>query len=497
MSEKCYIWTRVSTRYQEDNGGSLSDQRQKCENYAKEHGYVICGYYGGTHESAQTPGFLIKKMISAVKRTKNINHIIVNQADRFSRNAGQAINIINDLCRCNVQVDEVCSGITTATPEGKMMLQIKLSMAEWDNVNRTNKFSSGIENCLRQGVYIGAKPLGYDKAGKSINTTYTINADGMLLKKAFNWKLKGMANYKIAEKLSIMGLPMSEKHLHKILVNPFYAGIIKHKRLHYEMIEGKHPAIVNYENFLRVQEILSGKTGKYVHQKETPQFPLKRHVRCAADGTPFTAYSVKKKHIDYYKCNKKGCKTNVAAKVMHNKYSELLDTFNIPAPLTSIVRKIVHDTINGDNTELKETLAILTKSKTELENKIKNNKLRFADGVIDEDIYQTALEENQAKLNKILHELEQVKSELSNSDSDVDSIVAMCCKLGTLWKESSLETCQKLQNLVFPDGILWDKKTGNYRTTKVNEALVLIRKISDAYKNIGEGNELSPVALCG
>jgi hypothetical protein len=50
---------------------------------------------------------------------------------------------------------------------------------------------------------------------------------------------------------------------------------------------------------------------------------------------------------------------------------------------------------------------------------------------------------------------------------------------------------------VFPDGILWDKEIGDYRTTKINEALVLICKISDTYKNKDEGVLPSLVPLCG
>ena len=497
MEKRCFVWSRVSTKYQEDNGGSLDNQRCKCEAYARDHGYTIVNYFGGKHESAKTLGKLIKEMISAVKKDRSVNYILVTEADRFSRNAGQGTTTLNNLVSLGVTVVETLTGLDTSTPQGLLMIQFKICMSQWDNTNRVDKFISGRKHCLETGVFTGHRPEGYDKQGKSINTTYTINEKGRLIRKAFKWKLEGMTNKDIINRLANYDYHISKQTLHKILTNPFYAGKIVNKMMNYEIIDGKHPAIISYEDFLRVQEILSGKTGKYVHQKETPQFPLKRHVRCAVDGTPFTAYSVKKKHKDYYKCNKIGCKTNVSARVMHNKYSELLDTFNIPAPLTSIVRKIVSDKINGDNTELKETLTMLKKSKTELENKIKNNKLRFADGVIDEDVYQTALEENQTKLNKILLEMEQVKSELSNSDSDVDSIVAMCCKLGTLWQESSLKTCQKLQNLVFPDGILWDKEIGDYRTIKTNEALVLICKISDAYKNIGEGDTLSPVALCG
>lgn len=498
--KRCYVWTRVSTKYQEDNGGSLDNQRCKCEAYAQGHGFTIVDYFGGKHESAKTPGKLIKEMISAVKKDRSVNYILVTEADRFSRNAGQGTTILNDLVGLGVTVVEVNTGLDTSTPQGLLMIQFKICMSQWDNTNRVDKFISGRNHCLETGVFTGHRPEGYDKHGKSINTTYTVNKRGKLIRKAFKWKLQGMSNKEIISRLANYDYHISKQTLQKILTNPFYAGKIVNKMMNYEIIDGKHPAIISYEDFLRVQEIMSGKTGKYVHQKETPQFPLKRHVRCAIDGTPFTAYRVKKKNIDYYKCNKTGCRTNVSARVMHNKYSELLDTFNIPAPLTSIVKKIVNDTINGDNTELKETLTMLKKSKTELENRIKNNKLRFADGVIDEDVYHTALEENQAKLNKILLEMEQVKSELSNSDSDVDSIVAMCCKLGDLWQNSPLQVCTRLQNLVFPQGILWERSIRNYRTPTRNKVFDVIDRLSIEYKKKTEENSVessSEVKMCG
>ena len=53
MKENSIIWTRVSTKHQEDNGGSLVDQKWKCEDYAQSHKMNIKGYYGGTHESGK------------------------------------------------------------------------------------------------------------------------------------------------------------------------------------------------------------------------------------------------------------------------------------------------------------------------------------------------------------------------------------------------------------------------------------------------------------
>ena len=121
-------------------------------------------------------------------------------------------------------------------------------------------------------------------------------------------------------------------------------------------------------------------------------------------------------------------------------------------------------------------------------------------GEIDEEIYEAAIENLQEKKNAILVELEMVKGDLSNLAKQVDDVVAICCKLGSLWRNSDADLCQKIQNLLFPKGILWDKETDGYRTMEENKALALLRYISDEYKNKREDeseNSPSTVALCG
>ena len=500
MEKFSYIWTRVSTKHQEDNGGSLDDQKCRCERYARDNGYTIKGYFGGRHESAKTPGKLIKEMLSAIKKNKSIKYIIVNQADRFSRNAGQAINIINDLKAQGVTIVEASTGLDTSTPEGVMMMQFKLSLAQWDNTNRTNKFTSGRKHCMESGVWCGKRPMGYNKDGKSINAQFTINETGKLIRKAFKWKLQGVDNFRIMDRLSAMGLKLTKQQLHKILTNPFYAGKIKSKFTNGEIVEGKHPAIISWVEFLQVQDILSGRTGVYKVKAETPRFPLKRHIRCAYDGLPFTAYTVKKKNIDYYKCNQVGCKNNISAKKVHKLYEELLNTYTIPASLLDMFREVVEQIIFSNNKEQSDTMSVLKKQKSELENKLKKCKVSYGMSDIDEDIYTTTVEVIQEKLAKIEVEIAKVKRNLSNLTSTADEVVATCCKLGRLWRESELELSQKIQNLLFPSGIFWDKEIENYRTIDENYALNIIHNISVSYENKKEGeleNSPSKVKLCG
>ena len=142
----------------------------------------------------------------------------------------------------------------------------------------------------------------------------------------------------------------------------------------------------------------------------------------------------------------------------------------------------------------------MKKQKSELENKLKKCKVSRGMGDIDEDIYTTTVEVIQEKLAKIEVEIAKVKRNLSNLTSTVEEVVATCCKLGSLWGDSELELCQKIQNLLFPSGIFWDKENENYRTFDCNQALSIIQRISDSYKNKNEEkseNFSSKLRLCG
>ena len=125
--------------------------------------------------------------------------------------------------------------------------------------------------------------------------------------------------------------------------------------------------------------------------------------------------------------------------------------------------------------------------------------LRFGMGEIDEEIYEMTNKDLREKLDNIERGLAECRKNLSNRDSEVGDILAMCCNLDSLWRGASLETCQKLQNLLFPNGILWDKGKDNFRTYDENEALSIIVRLSVNCQNKKEENSLensSFVPLC-
>ena len=489
------LWTRVSTERQEENNCSLETQERICREYAANHGITIKKHYGGTHESAKTEGQLYRQMIAEVAKDRDINIILVYSFDRFSRAGNEAIMTKAYLKSKGVYVISATQPTDPDSCAGEFMENILFLFNQFENSLRRDKAVTGMTACLQRGEWYGKAPLGYDH--KKVGKTHilTVNDKGRILKKAFQWKAnEGMGDIEIVKRLAVEGLRIDRKHLNKILHNPFYCGKITHNLLGDEIVEGKQEKLIDEATFSKIQGITHA---GYEHQKETEPFPLKRHVRCSDCGGYLTGYTVKSRGRDYYKCNKKGCKSNHSTERMHQLYCALLNTYSIPKPLVPILTKVLHKVFREYNQERSDTRTLLLKNKCETEKKLTALKVRFGMGEIDRDIYNATSEHLNSQLTQIDKALQEAERDLSNEKKYIADVIAMSCKLGTLWQEGDFRTRQKLQNLVYPDGILFDKHLGCYRTENENEVFRISRSISTSYivekeKAAKENTPLSP-----
>ena len=146
-------------------------------------------------------------------------------------------------------------------------------------------------------------------------------------------------------------------------------------------------------------------------------------------------------------------------------------------------RDVIGNIISTDQREKKAVLSSLKKKKSECEGKMKKCRIKFATDKIDEDTFEITMQSLQEDLQGIDLQLTECNQDLSNLEVRIDEIFVMCCNLVSLWKNGTLETSQKLQNLLFPEGIFWDKEIGGYRTEKENSALAVMRRITSLCKN--------------
>ena len=120
--------------------------------------------------------------------------------------------------------------------------------------------------------------------------------------------------------------------------------------------------------------------------------------------------------------------------------------------------------------------------KTECENRINAVKVRFGLGEINSEIYTATMSELNSRLTEIRRDLEDAGKNLSNMMNYINQTIEISCKLGSLWRDSDFSNRQKIQNLVYPGGIYFDKKNDDYRTENENEVFRIFRRFTAVCK---------------
>ena len=485
-NKKAVIWTRVSTKEQAENNNSLEVQRKECEAYAKKHNIPIVKYYGGTYESAKKEGKLYRQMITEVGKDKDINIILVYSFDRFSRAGDEGILTKRYLKSKGVYVVSITQPTDPDSASGEFMENMLFLFNQFENNLRKGKCEAGMKECLENGYWYSRPPFGFDKTKEDKEHIIKVNATGELIRKAFNWKAtEEISNIEIVKRLEMLDLKITTQKLSEIFHNPFYCGKIRHAFLEGKIIDGKQEVLIDEITFNRVNNL--NRDVDYIHTEETSDTPLKRYVYCSKCGELLTGYTKVKdtgKIYHYYKCSTKGCCCNVSADNVHNHYTEFIsDIFHIPTDLIPILKMVLVNIFNKRNQGQKELHKTFSKQLTECRNKINSLNIRYGLGEINSEVYNSTIAMLKDNETNIEEELEKSKENLSNLEKFIDKSLLIALKLGDLWKIGDFKLKQKLQNLLFPKGIFYNKEFGISRTLEMNKALVLFNRISIDYKN--------------
>lgn len=496
------VYTRVSSKEQADTNLSLDFQKKTIEEYASRNGFSIVEYFGGTYESAKSDGRKeFQRMLAFIKKNKGkVSHILVYTLDRFSRTGGGAIKLSEDLReKYGVTIDAVTQPADTTNASGVLQQNIHFIFSKYDNELRKQRATAGTKEKFEKGIWAAKPPLGYDILKTGGERKIIINATGKKLKKAFVWKSQGWKNEAILEKLRALGINLRKQHLTKILANPFYCGLISHKMLEGRVIQGTQEPLITPELFLKVNEIHRAAPGYGVpHRKELEEVPLKVFVRCSECNIPFTGYIVKAKNLWYYKCRTKGCKCNKSAIKMHDSFKDLLGEYSIQehliAPLkqetTAAYRELCKETV--------ELAAALRAQLDEVQSKIETIEEKyFIAGEMSRETYEKFCSRYKSEEASITKELDKLTKGSSNPMETISKAVSLAANLATTWASSDVLEKERLQNLLFPEGITYDRKMGQVRTERVNEVFSLIASLARVLgqKERGQAsskNRLSP-----
>ena len=485
-------YTRVSGKKQFDTNESIENQNKTIEEFAKRFGLQIVAGFGATYESAKTDERKeFQRMIEFCKRSKGkISTILVYKMTRFSRTGGKAISIADELRnKYGIHIIAVTEPIDTSNSNGVLFQEMQLIFAKWDNVQRQQVTHDGLKRKYEQGEWCIPAPIGYDTVKINGERKIILNDYGKKLRKAWEWKLEGYKNEEIIVMLEKIGIKTYKQRLYKIFKNPLYCGLIAHGILDGKVVEGKHEPMVSKETFFKVNDIRLSSTKYGVpHKRENEGVPLKVFLKCSDCNEPLTGYIVKKKNLYYYKCRKVGCKCNKSAKEMHKLFLEELGKYQVKESLIdAIIWKLEFDynEANKDNAGM-ETRFV--KQMEELENGMFGLEEKYH---VKEEMTREVFDRLMAKLigekERISKELSKLGIMISNLSDKLKQATNFCLNLTSLWMQSGLNLREKLQKLIFPEGLFYDKNLQAFRTTKINSVIAEIARLSSSLGVVEKG----------
>ena len=354
----------IYTRLSRDDGDkpesdSIANQRALIRDYLKQHKEITIvsdhsddGYSGVNFER---PGFA--EMMDEIREGK-VDCVVVKDLSRFGRNYIEAGNYIEKVFPfMGVRFIAINDSYDSSDKSqlDSLVIPFKNLINDAYCKDISVKIRSQLEIKRKKGEYIGAFVVyGYVKDPEDHNRIIVDTYAAEVVRAIFRWKMAGMSQKRIADKLNSQGVlcPMEYKlsmgvkvqtnfRVHKqakwsavsvtrILTNELYTGVLLQgksstpnykvkKRFDKEQsewirIENAHEAIITAGEFETVQELL-GKDTRISPDEET-LYPLAGYVVCGDCGQNMVRKTIPrrgKKYV-YYVCStnkaKKGCSSH-------------------------------------------------------------------------------------------------------------------------------------------------------------------------------------------
>jgi site-specific DNA recombinase len=198
------LYVRAST---DDQQITLETQRAKLAQYAALYDLVVVAVIEDAGESAKSldrPG--IQRALAMLK-SGDADGLVVAKLDRLTRNVADWQSLIDDYFgeRAGRQLFSVQDSIDTRTAAGRLVLNVLLSVAQWERETIGERTRDALRHKINRGERVGKVKYGFDLAadGKTLVANESEQAAIGLISE---WRRQGYTLRGIAAELESLGI---------------------------------------------------------------------------------------------------------------------------------------------------------------------------------------------------------------------------------------------------------------------------------------------------
>ncbi|MDD2785985.1 MAG: recombinase family protein [Patescibacteria group bacterium] len=482
---KAIIYLRVSSKEQL-KGKSMETQKADCEKYCAEQGFEVVEIFTEEGESAKNDDRTQLQRLLAYCREnkKQISYLIIWKVDRLARNIGDFYEIQKTLMAHGVIIHSATeTGINGEGITAEVMTGFLAIFARIDNKIKSDRSKTNMRSLLRSGIYPLSPPLGYTsrqnkKHGQKKRTPDPIDEERFfIIQRGLKEFSTGVHTVKsLTMRFRELGLTsrtgktIYPQMVDVMLTNVFYAGWIEDKHWTPEdlpeenLVRGLHTPAITLEEFQKNQLIKAGRSvNAKPRSRANPDFPLRDFARCyECKGTLTGSWSSGHGgRYAYYHCKNRKCarygKGNSKMDV-EKSFTALLEKVAPTDVALTLFREIALDVwetnrklLNADGERHEKRIAEIKVQIAELIT------MRGRGLITDEQLLEGKQPLEEAKIIAQLA-LNETRIEEWDIEAAISYATQFMRDLPRQWLDYSLENKQRFQQMVFPEGIIYEKE---------------------------------------
>lgn len=390
--KRAYQYIRISE--EDQSNWSISGQQDMNQRFAEKNGIQITRTFIDEGRSARDfnrPAW--KDLLATLKKEwRKVDFILVNRYNRFARNAGEGILLIEQMeQRYHIRVVSVMENISI-DPHSPFFFKMRADMlvtAEFERRVISDQSKAGMWRAKGEGRYIGRAPFGYKNARDERNKPIIVKDESkaaVFQAVEYYFFQQDLPWATVQEKVRAAGFNRSGNGaVKRFILNPVYYGIID------------VPAYKSYPAFTR-DGIHEGWFPKYYHEIARERLdteyrqrltynddvPLRGFICCPECGNLLTGGPSKGRNdiYMYYRCNK--CTVNYSAKKAHAEMEEILRQLSFRKTHLSVLRQYIEEEIRLQTEARKADIPKLQKTIAELEQKLHAVEDKYFAGKVDD-----------------------------------------------------------------------------------------------------------------